>query len=105
MKGAAVTLTEASVAGVNSLEHVEMLVQSALVQQDKATKALGDKQRLDAAFAALRNFSRFFKRTPGEHLRHSKVARAAALLLVGAKQRRMKAEVKHVVELLDEAYR
>jgi AraC family transcriptional regulator len=28
-----------------------------------------------------RNFSRFFKRTPGEHLRRSRVARAAALLL------------------------
>ena len=28
-----------------------------------------------------RNFSRFFKRSPGEHLRRSRVARAAALLL------------------------
>lgn len=48
-----VTIEQASDAGVNSLEHVEMLVQSALVQQDKATKALADKQRLEAAFDAL----------------------------------------------------
>ncbi|HTK95342.1 MAG TPA: amidohydrolase family protein [Terriglobales bacterium] len=49
----AVNMGEASDAGVASLEHVEMVVQSALVQQDKATHALSDKQRLDAAFDAL----------------------------------------------------
>jgi imidazolonepropionase-like amidohydrolase len=49
----ALSMAEASDAGANSLEHVEMLVQSALVQQDKATKALTDKQRLDAAFDTL----------------------------------------------------
>ncbi len=49
----AVSVVEASEAGANSLEHVEMVVQSALVQQDKATKALSEKERFDAAFAAL----------------------------------------------------
>jgi hypothetical protein len=48
MKGAAVTLAQASIAGVNSLAHVEMRV-----QRDKATKALGDKPAPRAAFAAL----------------------------------------------------
>ena len=49
----AVRMTEASDAGVASLEHIEMAVQDALIQQDKATKALSDKERLDAAFAVL----------------------------------------------------
>jgi len=49
----AVSTAEAAEAGASTLEHVEMLVQSALVQQDKATKALADQQRLDAAFATL----------------------------------------------------
>jgi imidazolonepropionase-like amidohydrolase len=49
----AVSVAEASNAGANSLEHVEMLVQSALMQQSPATKALADQQRLDAAFDAL----------------------------------------------------
>ena len=48
-----VTIAEASDAGARSLEHVEMLVQSALAQQDSATKGLSDQQRLDAAFEAL----------------------------------------------------
>ena len=48
-----VSAAEASDAGASSLEHVEMLVQSALAQQDKETKALPDQQRLDAAFEAL----------------------------------------------------
>jgi len=49
----ALTIAEASDAGANSLEHVEMLVQSALMQQDSATKTLSAKQRFDAAFEAL----------------------------------------------------
>jgi imidazolonepropionase-like amidohydrolase len=49
----ALTMAEASDAGANSLEHVEMLVQSALSQQDSATKKLSDRQRIDAAFESL----------------------------------------------------
>ena len=49
----AVTAAEASDAGANSLEHVEMLVQSALMQQDSATKKLSEKQRFNAALDAL----------------------------------------------------
>ena len=49
----ALSIAEASDAGANSLEHVEMLVQSALTQQDSATKKSSDRQRLDAAFDAL----------------------------------------------------
>jgi imidazolonepropionase-like amidohydrolase len=49
----ALTTAEASDAGVNSLEHVEMLVQSALMQQDSATKKLSDDQRFAAALESL----------------------------------------------------
>ena len=49
----ALTTAEASDAGANSLEHVEMLLQSALMQQDSAMKSLSAKQRFDAAFEAL----------------------------------------------------
>ena len=49
----ALTIAEASDAGANSLEHVEMLVQSALMQQDSATKKLSDDQRFAAALESL----------------------------------------------------
>jgi imidazolonepropionase-like amidohydrolase len=49
----AVSTAEASDAGVNSLEHVEMLVQSALAAQDSATKKLSDTERFNAALDAL----------------------------------------------------
>jgi imidazolonepropionase-like amidohydrolase len=49
----ALTTAEASDAGVNSLEHVEMLVQSALMQQDSATKKKSDDERFAAALESL----------------------------------------------------
>ena len=49
----ALTTAEASDAGANSLEHVEMLVQSALMQQDSATKKLSDDERFAAALESL----------------------------------------------------
>ena len=49
----ALSTAEASDAGVNSLEHVEMLVQSALMLQDSATKKLSDTERFNAALADL----------------------------------------------------
>jgi len=49
----ALSIAEASDAGASSLEHVEMLVQSALADQDSATKTLSDTERFNAALAAL----------------------------------------------------
>ncbi len=49
----ALSIAEASDAGASSLEHVEMLVQSALADQDSATKKLSDTERFNAALAAL----------------------------------------------------
>ena len=49
----ALTIAEASDAGPNSLEHVEMLVQSALMQQDSATKKRSDDDRFAAALESL----------------------------------------------------
>jgi len=48
-----VTMAEASNAGAASLEHVEMLVQSAMREQDAAMKSRDEKARFDAAFASL----------------------------------------------------
>ena len=48
-----VTIAEASNAGAVSLEHVEMLVQSALLQQDAAMKSRDEKTRFDAALASV----------------------------------------------------
>ena len=48
-----VTVAEASDARVASLEHVEMLVQSALLEQDSAMKSRDEKTRFDAALASL----------------------------------------------------
>lgn len=47
------TTAEASDAGANSLEHVEMLVMSALMQQDSATKKRSDDERFSAALESL----------------------------------------------------
>src|SRR5688572_7539363 len=49
----ALSIAEASDAGAASLEHVEMLVQSALAAQDSATKKLSDTERFNAALAVL----------------------------------------------------
>ena len=48
-----VTIAEASEAGASSLEHVEMLVQSALREQDAAMKSRDETTRFDAALASL----------------------------------------------------
>ena len=49
----ALSSADASDAGVSSLEHVEMLVQSALRDQDSATKKLGVTERFNTALDAL----------------------------------------------------
>jgi len=49
----ALSTADASDAGVSSLEHVEMLVQSALRDQDSATKKLGVTERFNTALDAL----------------------------------------------------